>query len=131
MTRFRSLRRTETKYESLLNAFLESGANFTRRNRDKEIVLHIAVKVGNMAAAKILLRRGANIHASDRVGRGVIKIADAVLGEAGAGHSRSKQHSILYGKIIVYKALVTDARAVGEPSQFDKWSLLRTKISTC
>ena len=112
----------ELSYRSSLNALLDSGANLTRRNQEFETPLHIAVKCGNIFATKELLMRGANVHARDRSGSGVILKAQAEQG-------RLKQDLGSYANITVCIGLVADAGALRRPSLFEEWSLPKYKTA--
>ena len=112
-----------TDYEASLSALLDNGASIARRNRDFETPLHIAVRAGNIVATKALLKRQANVHARDRLGRGVIAVAEA--------EQRRSMHDVeLYAKIAACIALAIDAGAVRMPNLFEEWSLPEGKTSS-
>jgi ankyrin repeat protein len=53
---------------TVLQILLDHGADPNTRGQDKEIVLHYTVGHGCLASARLLLARGADPHAQDRLG---------------------------------------------------------------
>lgn len=49
------------------NVLLDSGANINISNTNKETALHIAIKQDHIAFAEMLIKRGTDVNATDRV----------------------------------------------------------------
>jgi ankyrin repeat protein len=91
-------------------------ADIHRRNRRGETALHLAVKLGRLAATKFLLRKGANVHARNKRGSGVLKAGTEAC-------KKATQDEALYARIMLCMSLAMSAGAVSSPTIIQEWSL--------
>jgi hypothetical protein len=105
----------------LLQRLFEAGASINTRNRRGETALHLAVKLGRRAATKFLLGHGANVHARDCDGLGVIALGEASSKEA-------KHDETIYAQIILCISLVISAGGVSSPTILQEWGSPQWKI---
>lgn len=105
----------------LLQLLIDAKAGINTRDRRGETPLHLAVKLGRRAATKFLLGNGANVHARDGDGLGVI-----ALGEAAS--KKAKHDEILYGQIMLCISLVVNAGGVSNPTILQEWGSPQWKI---
>ncbi|KAF4631724.1 hypothetical protein G7Y89_g6412 [Cudoniella acicularis] len=101
----------------ILLRLLQSKANLHRRNRRGETALHIAVMTGCAAATRLLLEWGANVHARDIDGCGVVE-----LGQKSCRDAKGKE-VLSYAQIMLCISLFLRAGGVPEPSVLQEWSL--------
>ena len=106
--------RCVTYQHAIVDELLQHGAEPNARDSSGHTALHIAIKLGNMDATKILLGRGANVHARNRICEGLLTVAKRV--QRGA-----KDDVGLYAKITACMALIIDAGAIASPSLFHEW----------
>lgn len=99
-----------------LHRLFKSGADIHRRNRQGETSLHLAVKLGRRAATKFLLSVGANVHARDANGLGIVALGHKSADEA-------KKTEFLYAQIMLCVALATNAGAVSAPTILGEWGM--------
>lgn len=99
----------------LLHFLLDAGAHIDTRNRQGETALQIAVKLGRRAATKFLLRNGANVHARENEGLGIIAIAEAAS-------KKAKRDAELYAQIMLCMSLVVNAGGVSAPTILQEWA---------
>jgi hypothetical protein len=106
----------------LLQSLFDAKASVNTRGRRGETPLHMPVKLGRRAATKFLLGNGANIHARDGDGLGVI-----ALGEKA---SKKAQHDeiLLYGQILLCISLVVTAGGVSNPTILQEWGFPQWRI---
>lgn len=71
LTRTPMDRRTTAEVLQLL---IENGANVHRRNRRGETSLHIAMRLGRIAAVQVLLANRANVHARTNCGKNLLDV---------------------------------------------------------
>ncbi|KAH6674664.1 hypothetical protein B0J14DRAFT_561699 [Halenospora varia] len=105
----------------LLQLLVDAKANVNARNRQGETPLHLAVKLGRRAATKFLLSHGANVHARNSHGLGVI-----ALGEAAS--KKAKDDETLYAQIILCISLVVNAGGVSAPTILQEWGSPQWRI---
>jgi len=91
-------------------------ADIHRRNRRGETALHLAVKYGRLAATKFLLRKGANVHARNKRGSGILKVGTEAC-------KKATQDETLYAQIMLCMSLAMSAGAVASPTIVQEWSL--------
>ena len=91
-------------------------ADIHRRSRRGETALHLAVKFGRLAATKFLLRKGANVHARNKKGSGVLKVGTEAC-------KKATQDETLYAQIMLCMSLAMTAGAVASPTIVQEWSL--------
>lgn len=91
-------------------------ADIHRRNRRGETALHLAVKLGRLAATKFLLRKGANVHARNKTGSGVLKVGTEAC-------KKATQDETLYAQIMLSMSLAMSAGAVASPTIVQEWCL--------
>lgn len=103
----------------IIDILLANGAKLDARNRQGETALLIAARHGNKHVVSKLLDRGANFHARDKSGRGIMAIIDCQIAE-------SPGDLPLYGRLEAVRAAVV-AKKLGEnggqdePSFLDEW----------
>ena len=102
--------------EFMLINLIQRGACVNQRNRIHQTPLHIAVASGNMTATTALIKFGANIHAREIGGQGIVAVAMHALKAA-------RDEGPLYAKIATCMALAIDAGAVGEPDEIMEWTM--------
>ncbi|KAE8443631.1 hypothetical protein EG329_001489 [Mollisiaceae sp. DMI_Dod_QoI] len=105
----------------LLQLLVDAGAGVNIRNRQGETALHLAVKLGRRAATKFLLSHGANVHARDGYGLGVM-----ALGEVAS--KKAKHDEALYAQIILCVSLVVNAGGISTPTILQEWGSPKWKI---
>jgi ankyrin repeat protein len=106
----------------ILSRLCDAGTDINRRDRKGETPLHQAVKLGRRAATKFLLNRGANVHARNSNGVGILAI--------GTSFSRkARTDETLYAQIMLCIALVANAGAVAYPTLFHEWASSPWKTS--
>ncbi|KAH7323584.1 hypothetical protein BKA65DRAFT_540230 [Rhexocercosporidium sp. MPI-PUGE-AT-0058] len=98
----------------LLSKLWEAGANINNRTSQGETPLHLSVKLGRRAATKFLLSHGANIHARNNKGLGIL-----ALGLQSS--NRAAEDAVLYAQISLCICLVGSAGAVPAPTLLDEW----------
>lgn len=103
----------------IIDSLVAGGAKLDARNRQGETALLVAARHGNKHVVSKLLERGANIHARDKSGRGIMAIIDSQIAE-------SSGDLPLYGRLEAVRAAVV-AKKLGEnggqdePSFLDEW----------
>ncbi|KAI4224268.1 MAG: hypothetical protein L6R40_008460 [Gallowayella cf. fulva] len=107
-------------HNEIIEELLASGANVDARNANGEAALHISVKLGDMAATRILLSQGANVYVRDSKGRSVLAVGEE------AQH-RAKTDGRLYAGITACFVLAMDAGAITSSSLFDEWDMPKVK----
>jgi ankyrin repeat protein len=105
----------------LLQRLFDANAGINIRDRQGETPLHLAVKLGRRAATKFLLSHGANVHARDGDGLGVIALGERASKEA-------KHDEILYGQIMLCVSLVVTAGGLSNPTILQEWGSPQWKI---
>ncbi|KAI4220068.1 MAG: hypothetical protein LQ349_008178, partial [Xanthoria aureola] len=106
--------RCETYQHAIVDELLQHGAGPNARDSSGNTALHIAIKLGNMDATKILLGRGANVHARNRNCEGLLTVAKRA--------QRSAKDDVgLYAKTFACTALIIDAGAIASPNLFHEW----------
>ncbi|KAL8812144.1 MAG: hypothetical protein Q9200_001261 [Gallowayella weberi] len=119
---YRTLCREKMCYDHIIEELLNYGANVNARNHFGETPLHLSVALGIISATQILLRRGANVHARESEGRGVLAVGrraqhDAIKLTDEGGHAR----------ITACIALAVDAGAIASPNPFQEWDMWKPK----
>jgi len=100
-----------------------SMAIITRRNRQGETALHIAVRLGRKIATRVLLENGANVHARTNDGKGVM-----AMGEV--SYFRARSDPTLYASIMACMALVVKYGAVATPTLVREWTLTSKEFAS-
>lgn len=96
-------------------------ASVNHRDGTGRSPLHYAVASGEIEATRFLLHNGANVHARDARGKGVLVFADEnQLRHLDPNHDPDPA---MYGRIAACKVLAIDAGAIREPTLFDEWDL--------
>ena len=112
--------RCVTYQHAIVHELLQHGAEPNARDSSGNTALHIATKLGNIDATKILLGRGANVHARNRSCEGLLTVAKRA--QRGA-----KDDVGLYAKITACMALIIDAGAIASPDLFHEWDTPQQK----
>lgn len=103
----------------IIDTLLAQGAKLDARNRQGETALLVAARHGNKHVVSKLLDLGANFHARDKSGRGIMAIIDSQISE-------SSGDLPMYGRLEAVRAAVV-AKKLGEnggqdePSFLDEW----------
>ena len=105
----------------ILSRLLSAGAEIDYRNRNGETTLHIAVKLGRREAMKFLLGHGANVHARNSGGLGVVAVGEAAS-------KRATHDEVLYAQIMLCISLVASAGGVSAPTILQEWASPQWKI---
>ncbi|AEO62007.1 hypothetical protein MYCTH_2113877 [Thermothelomyces thermophilus ATCC 42464] len=111
--------------QAILEALVRAGARLEARNRRGETPLLLAARLGRKVALATLLEGGANAHARDADGRGLLELLDAeVCGP------RARAHVGLYARLEACRVLLTGRRGwgvgyvhVGEPAVVREWRM--------
>lgn len=83
---------TDEEIASRLGALISDGANPNARSPDGETPLHIALRLGNLPACKVLLDRGADVHVKTLDGKGLSEYGK--IAETNAGDNVSRYMAI-------------------------------------
>lgn len=95
--------------QALLETLVRTGGTGTEaRNRRGETPLLVAARLGRKVALATLLELGANPHARDADGRGVLEVLDA-----GVGSARARADVSLYARLEACRVLLTGRRDWG------------------
>lgn len=101
----------------IIDLLLDNRANIEARGRRGETALLVAARHGNKNVVSKLLERGANIHARDIKGRGIMSVLDRCIEQA------SLQE---YGRLEVVRGILakklTETGAEDEPSLCHEWA---------
>ncbi|KAK7423863.1 hypothetical protein QQX98_000734 [Neonectria punicea] len=101
----------------ILTRLIGAGAEVNARNRAGETALHVAVRCGRKLATRTLVRHGANVHARDSAGRGVLEVTDVKMRGTRGENPKEYAH---------YEAcrawLSGKGMAVQEPSVLQEWA---------
>ncbi|KAK3293549.1 uncharacterized protein B0H64DRAFT_465935 [Chaetomium fimeti] len=94
--------------QAILETLVRAGAAVEARNRRGETALLMAARLGRKVALATLLECGANVHARDVDGRGVLEVLDAeVRGD------RARKEVGLYARLEACRVLLTGRREWG------------------
>ncbi|KAL2149719.1 hypothetical protein VTH82DRAFT_8371 [Thermothelomyces myriococcoides] len=111
--------------QAILEALMRAGARLEARNRRGETPLLLAARLGRKVALATLLEGGANVHARDADGRGILEVLDAEV--CGA---RARAEVGLYARLEACRVLLTGRREwgvgyvhVGEPAVVREWRM--------
>lgn len=114
-----------------LSAILETlvragGARVEGRNRRGETALLVAARLGRKIALAALLEHGANVHARDADGKGVLQVVDATCRAA-------RDDVALYARLEACRVLLTGRRdwgVVAGPTVLQEWRA-REEVGGC
>ena len=107
----------------LIGGFIDAGANVNSRDRLGKSSLHIAVKRGLITATQLLLRFGANIHARETKGKGVVQLGREVAHEM-------RRYKSLHIRIMTCINLVMEKGAIDSPTVYDERSVSEDTLPT-
>lgn len=103
----------------IVDLLLDRGAKIDARNQRGETALLVAARYGNKHVVNRLAERGANLHARDKSGRGIMGILEAHL-------ARCERNLPSYGRLEAVRGLVAkrleETKGEDEPSFLDEWS---------
>lgn len=102
---------------AILETLVRAGARIEGRNRRGETPLLVAARLGRKIALTALLERGANVHARDVDGKGVLQVIDATCRAA-------RDDVALYARLEACRVLLTgkrDWRVVQYPTVLQEW----------
>ncbi|RKF60329.1 putative ankyrin repeat protein [Erysiphe neolycopersici] len=100
----------------LFRYLIERGANIHGRNRQGEIALHIAVKLGRKVATRVLLETGSNVHARNADELGVLGIGEKY-------YFKARNNPTLYASIMACMAQCIQYGAAAMPTLAQEWSV--------
>lgn len=103
---------------AIFEALLAAGAHIEARNRLGETALLLAARLGRKIALSCLLEHGANVHARDSRGRGMLALLDELCFEAAS--------LPLYGRLEACRVILTSKRQARRgvkiaPTLMDEW----------
>jgi hypothetical protein len=102
---------------AILETLIGAGAHVEGRNRRGETALLVAARLGRKVALTTLLENGANVHARDVDGKGILQVIDATC--------RAAQEDVaLYARLEACRVLLTGRRnwgAVQCPTVLQEW----------
>ena len=116
-----SERRDDEVLKIYLEKLLDAGACLEARNRAGESLLHITVRCGLIACTRVLIDRGANVHARMRGGKGIIQRAHSLA----KGRQISKEDHLRVAACI---SRVKEAGAIENPDMFHEWAVDRSLL---
>lgn len=111
---------------AILEALLSAGAQIEGRNRRGETALLVAARLGRKIALTALLDHGANVHARDAAGRGILDVLDMQC-------RRHARHNVaLYGRLEACRVLLTGIKQLPlgvkqRPTLLDEWTLIQRR----
>lgn len=116
----------EDNSKSILRIFetlIDHGADIEARNRRAETALLVAARLGRKIALAVLLERGANVHARDIDGRGVLEIISNRLHIPAV-----KEDLSLYARLEACRALLVHSKnrnwgVVHRPTVLQEWGV--------
>ncbi|EAQ84080.1 hypothetical protein CHGG_10484 [Chaetomium globosum CBS 148.51] len=103
--------------QAILETLVRAGASIEARNRRGETPLLMAARLGRKVALATLLECGANVHARDVDGRGVLEVLDAEV-----GGERARKEVGLYARLEACRVLLTGRREWGVGRCYDSGS---------
>ncbi|CAK7237816.1 hypothetical protein SBRCBS47491_010159 [Sporothrix bragantina] len=111
---------------AILETLLSAGARIEGRNRRGETALLVAARLGRKIALTALLDHGANVHARDAAGRGVLDVLDMQCRRQG------RQNVALYGRLEACRVLLTSIKQLPlgvkqRPSLMDEWTIIHRR----
>lgn len=119
----------EDKAKSLVAIFetlLAAGARIEGRNRRGETALLVAARLGRKIALTTLLDHGANVHARDAAGRGVLDVLDMQC------RRQARRDVALYGRLEACRVLLTGIKQLSlgvkqRPTLLDEWTVVHRR----
>ncbi|KIH90764.1 ankyrin repeat containing protein [Sporothrix brasiliensis 5110] len=111
---------------AILETLLSAGARIEGRNRRGETPLLVAARLGRKIALTTLLDHGANVHARDAAGRGVLDILDMQCRRQG------RNNVALYGRLEACRVLLTSIKQLPlgvkqRPTLMDEWTIVHRR----
>lgn len=108
---------------AILETLLSAGARIEGRNRRGETALLVAARLGRKIALTTLLDHGANVHARDAAGRGVLDVLDMQCRRQG------RNNVALYGRLEACRILLTSIKQLPlgvkqRPTLMDEWAIV-------
>ncbi|RKF48978.1 putative ankyrin repeat protein [Golovinomyces cichoracearum] len=100
----------------LFRYLIERGANIHWRDRQGEIALHIAVKLGRKVATRVLLEAGSNINARNADDLGVLAVGEKY-------YLKARNDPTLYASIMACMAQCIQYGAAATPTLVQEWSV--------
>lgn len=105
----------------IIDLLLQHGARIDMRNREGETALLVAARCGNKNVVTKLLERGANLHARDKNGRGIMGVLDATIESCGERERGLSEYGRLEAVRAVLAKVVVDMGGADEPGFLDEW----------
>lgn len=99
----------------ILSRLHSAGVNLNRRDRNGQTALHLSVSLGKTAITRFLVDNGANVHARDNEGKGVIAVGKASSDKASSDVK-------LYAQIMMCIACVAGAGGISAPTYSQEWT---------
>lgn len=113
--------------EIYLKRLVNAGACVNSRTRSGESALHLAVKLGIISATRTLIKMGANLHARQKDGKGVVTLGlETAQSMKGRIRQRIKLHKALHIRIMTCVSLARSRGAVDNPSNTQEWDAAPT-----
>lgn len=109
--------------EFYMKTLVKAGACVNGRNRKGESPLHVAIKLGIISATRVLLELGANVHARQKDGKGVVKLG---LDAAQKITEEMEKHKTLHIRIMACLHIARARGAIDEPTFLDEWQASRS-----
>ncbi|KAL1898901.1 hypothetical protein Sste5346_003312 [Sporothrix stenoceras] len=111
---------------AILETLLSAGARIEGRNRRGETALLVAARLGRKIALTTLLDHGANVHARDAAGRGVLDVLDMQCRRQG------RNNVALYGRLEACRVLLTSIKQLPlgvkqRPTLMDEWTIVHRR----
>lgn len=113
--------KTGTHIGRILDLLLTHGAQIDMRNREGETALLVAARCGNKNVVNKLLERGANLHARDKNGRGIMGVLEARIASCGQRGRGVSEYGRLEAVRAVLAKVVLDMGGEDEPTFLDEW----------
>lgn len=113
--------KTGTHIGRIIDLLIQRGAQIDMRNREGETALLVAARCGNKNVVTKLLERGANLHARDKNGRGIMGVLDATIESCGQRERGLSEYGRLEAVRAVLAKAVVDMGGEDEPGFLDEW----------
>lgn len=107
----------EMTIKDFIIAVLNNGADIHMRDQSGNTMLTTACCRGLRLVVKVLLLRGANVHARNHKGQGILSQSRKFLRQA-----KAEKDDLLYAKTLSCINAIVDAGGVQRPTDIDEWA---------